>query len=149
MPTLGETMHENPYAPSRVDINATPIEIQAPDGIRKKIRQAWVAGLFSFAITLIFTLMAILGKSIHGFGAWQLLDVAMILGLTFGIYKKSRICATVMLVYFVASKAMLIAETGNVAGHVTSLIFLYFYAQGVYGTFAYHQHVRRMGLGGD
>ncbi|MBN8756444.1 MULTISPECIES: hypothetical protein [Variovorax] len=62
----------------------------------------------------------------------------------FGIYKKSRVCAVLMLGYFAFAKFVLISE-----GHVgasslfMSLVFFYFYVQGVIGTFAYHKHLRQ------
>jgi hypothetical protein len=136
-------MSENPYAPPRAAVGLAPVESLVPDAILKKIRNAWVAGLISAGITLVFTLLAVSGTRLIGFGAWQLLDVALILALAFGIYRKSRVCAIVMFVYFVASKIMLISQTGNASGIVMALIFLYYYALGIQGTFAYHNHIKR------
>jgi len=132
-------MSHNPYAPPDSKVDLAHVEPSVPEPILKKIRNAWVAGLISAGITLVVTLVAISGVSLMGFTAWQLLDVIFILGLTLGIYKKSRVCAVAMLGYFVASKIMLISETGKPSGLVTALIFIYYYWQGVMGTFAYHR----------
>src|SRR3546814_16318433 len=45
------------------------------------------------------------GTEMLGFSAWELFDVALILGLAFGIYKKSRTCAVLMLAYFIVAKS--------------------------------------------
>src|SRR5512137_1150006 len=70
----------------------------------KAIKNAWTAGIISGVLTLIVTIAAMAGYSILGFSALNLLDVAVIGGLTFGIYRKSRTCAVIMLIYFMGSK---------------------------------------------
>jgi serine/threonine-protein kinase len=72
----------------------------------------------------------------------KLIDVALILGLTYGIYRKSRVCALLMLVYFLISKLIMIEHDSKGSGLVMAVIFLYYYVQGVLGTFAYHKHIR-------
>jgi hypothetical protein len=79
------------------------------------------------------------GTEMLGFSAWQLVDVGLIFGLAFGIYKRSRACAVVMLTYFVISKIILMAEAGKPSGVVLSIIFTYYFWQGVSGTFACHK----------
>ena len=106
----------------------------AEEGIKK----AWVAGVISGVFTLIVTAAAMAGYSFMGFSVWNLLDVAVIFGLTFGIYKKSRACAVIMLLYFVGSKIFIWKETGSVSGLPLALILSYYFYQGVTGTFEYH-----------
>jgi serine/threonine-protein kinase len=119
----------------------TPPAIPKP--IADKIKNAWIAGAISGTITLVVTLFAISGSSILGFSAWELLDVALIFGLTFGIYKKSRTCAVLMLIYFLYAKITLIAQNGVASsGIVLALVFIYYFGQGVVGTFQYHKLVR-------
>ncbi len=103
------------------------------------IKKAWVAGVISGVITLIVTAAAMAGYSIMGFTSLNLLDVAFIFGLTFGIYKKSRTCAVLMFVYFVGSKLYLWSETGKVSGLPLALIFGYYFFLGILGAFAYHR----------
>jgi serine/threonine-protein kinase len=138
---MDRTMPVNPYAPPRVDVMLESDEPTVSDAVLKKIRNAWIAGLISTVVTLVFTLLAVAGKKIAGVTPWQFVDVAILIGLTFGIYRKSRTCATVMLVYFVISKIMLFAE-GQRGGLVMAFVFFYFYAQGIQGTFAYHRHAK-------
>jgi len=128
---------ENPYIPPSATV-ADPI-INVPADILKKIRNAWIAALFSAGATLAITLLAMSGMKIMGFSEWELLDVALILGLAIGIYFKSRTCAVLMLVYFVASKIFIMVESGKPTGALMAAVFIYFYWQGVAGTFAYHK----------
>jgi serine/threonine-protein kinase len=129
--------YNNPYiasATSVIDLN-----YDVPEEILKKIKNAWVAALVSATFTLVLTLIAISGTSVLGFSAWEFLDVGLILGLALGIYKKSRTCAVLMLVYFVISKIILMVEAGKPNGIILGLVFIYYYWQGVVGTFAYHK----------
>lgn len=116
---------------------------EVPGEVLKKIKNGWVAGIISGCVTLAVTLLAISGTSILNFSAWELIDVALIFGLTFGIYKKSRTCAVLMLSYFIISKIIIMAETGSPSGIALALVFLYYYFQGMIGTFQYHKLMRR------
>src|SRR3546814_18215970 len=96
---------ENPYsAPVARVSDPETTKIEVPDEILKKIKLGWVAALFSAGVTLAVTLLAMSGTEMLGFSAWELFDVALILGLAFGIYKKSRTCAVLMLAYFIVAK---------------------------------------------
>lgn len=108
---------------------------------RKEIRNACIAGTISGVLTLLVTLIAIAGVHIPGsdFDVWNLVDVVLIFALTFGIYKKNRVCAVLMLVYFVGNTVLIWYESGSLSGLPTTLIFGYFFFQGILGTFAYHR----------
>lgn len=110
-----------------------------PEEILKKIKHAWVAAVVSGCITLVATLVAMSGTDILGFSAWELIDVALIFGLAFGIYRKSRTCAVIMFVYFIASKILITMQTGRPSGIPLALVFGYCFWQGIAGTFAYHR----------
>lgn len=116
----------------------------APQAILAKIKNAWIAGLVAAAITLIVSATSLYGTTIQGFDAWNFVDVALALSLSFGIYKRSRAAAVTMLAYFVISKIVIIVDTGTASGIFVALVFLYFYWQGVVGTFAYHRHIKRL-----
>ncbi|HUJ19713.1 MAG TPA: hypothetical protein VL197_17125 [Nitrospirota bacterium] len=104
------------------------------------IKKAWMAGIISGVLTLIVTLAAMSGHSIMGFTALNLVDAVLIFGLSFGIYKKSRTCAVIMLIYFIGSKIYLWKETGSLAGFPLAALFGYYFYQGVTGTFDYHSN---------
>ena len=113
------------------------------EAAQKKIRGAWGAGCVSTGITLVAMLLAMAGHGVLGMSALNLVDVALLGGLTFGIWRRSRTCAVIMLGYFLASRLLILASPDNGALRVTSipgaLVFLYFYWQGVAGTFAFHR----------
>ena len=114
-----------------------------PADILRNIRNAWVAGVISGCITLIITLLAIAGRSLYGFSGTELVDVVLILGLSFGIYKRSRTCAVLMLEYFIFAKVyMMVGGHLNVMGAFVAVIFLYFYSMGIVGAFQYHRFLR-------
>jgi len=71
------------------------------------------------------------------FGAFA--DIALMAVFTFGVYKNSRVCAILMLVLFVLNKALMWAENGQISGVPVALVFLWFYVQGVIGTFQHHK----------
>lgn len=137
-------MSDDRFAPPSAEVFTPEAAPQVPDAVLKKIRLAWMAGLFSSAVTLVLVLLALSGTSLLGFGMAELVDVALMLGLTFGIYKKSRTCAVLMLLYFLLSKFFLFQQGAIGAGSaVSALLFVYFYVQGVIGTFAYHKHLKQ------
>lgn len=132
-------MQQNPYTPPGTDVSAASEQVEIPDAVLQKIKGAWVAAIISGSITLLVTLVALSGTSMMGFDAWNMLDVVLIFGLAFGIYRKSRTCAVLMFVYFVLSKIVLIGQTGQASGAVLGLVFLYFFGRGVLGTFEFHK----------
>ena len=107
----------------------------------KDIKNAWVAGCIAGALTLAATLWAMSGVKILSFNAFSLIDVAVVVGLAFGIYKKSRVCAVLMLINFLFAKFMLFQESGRTSDIPLILVFVYYYYKGVLGTFSYHKLV--------
>jgi serine/threonine-protein kinase len=93
----------------------------------------------SAGFTLVVTLVAMSGVKVLGFSAWELSDVAFIGGMAYGIYRRSRICAVLMLLYFIASKIIISVTLGRPSGLAMGLVFVYFFWQGVVGTFEYHK----------
>jgi hypothetical protein len=139
----GSSMEEQRFAPPLAvvaDIDSGP---DVPDGTLKKIRQAWIACLVSAAITLVFSLLAMGSGGFAGFGASNLFDVALILAFAYGISRRSRVCAVLMFAYFLLSKYLMFKATGQFGGGILAIVFMWFYGQGVAGTFEYHKLVRR------
>jgi K+-sensing histidine kinase KdpD len=138
-------MDETRFAPPRAFVVEVAPEAPfvAPEAVRQKIRAAWIAALISGVLTLLMTVMAMNGTGMRGFSAANLLDVALIALLGFGIHRRSRICATLMLVYFLVSKYWLYTKTGSFAGAVPAIGFCVAYGAGVVGTFQYHRLRRR------
>lgn len=103
------------------------LEIQTAE---KQIKGAWIAAFISAGVTLLFALLSIGGS---------IFDAILVAGLGFGIMKKSRVCAVIIFVYFLASKIYIWSLAGNVNGWWMALLFLYYFGAGIQGTFTYHR----------
>ena len=66
-------------------------------------------------------------------------DIGLSLVLAFLIYRKSRVSAILMFAYFITSKAMIFVEMRTLSGLVVALVFLYFFAKAIQGSFVYHK----------
>jgi hypothetical protein len=133
------TVAENPYRAPNASLEVVNPE-KTDEGIAKKIRNAWICGLISAGVTIVFILIAVFGgKNFAGIDAWSIGDVVLILGLTYGIYRKSRTCAVLLFAYFVLSKILMWSASGKPDGLLLALVFMWYYAQGIAGTFAYHK----------
>jgi hypothetical protein len=129
-------------SPAAISASDRALTAKAIDAQWKKaIRNACIAGTISGLLTLLVTLIAVAGVHIPGsdFDVWNLLDVFFIFALTFGIYKKNRVCAVLILVYFVGNTVLIWYESGSLSGLPTAIIFVYFFFQGILCTFAYHR----------
>jgi hypothetical protein len=118
----------------------------------REIRGAVKAGLLVGAVTVVYGLIWMDFSLIE-----VVIFLAVFYGLTFGIYKKNRVCSLVMFVsffvntlYAIIVKTSLIINKGDVGFLAGSLIFgliIAFYInvvflQGLRGTFAYHRMLR-------
>ena len=134
-------MDDSRYTPPKASVAdvRNDTEAQVPDAVLKKIRNAWVACIVSGVLTVILAVIAMNGNSMGGHSGYDVIDALFVFGLAFGISRKSRTCAMLMLAYFVLSKYLLFRAYGQVNGLLFGIVFLYFYAMGVQGTFEYHK----------
>jgi hypothetical protein len=110
----------------------------------KQIRHACTAAYLSGSISTILSVIALTGTSILGYSGWNLSDAAIAFGLAYGISKMSRVCAILMFINALLGQILLISS-GNHPGGLgiaVAFLFLYFYAEGIAGTFAYHKALR-------
>jgi hypothetical protein len=136
----GKNMSSNPYLAPQAPLDDVRPTTQVPDAILKKVRNGWIVGVVSGVLTLAITLYVMSGHRFLFFNAWSLIDVALIFGLSFGIYRRSRVCAVLMLAYFIGSKIFIYSQTGfPTGGLIMPLIFCYYFVLGVQGTFLYHR----------
>lgn len=109
----------------------------------KKIKAGWITGVVLGVLTfLIVTVVVWAGVDFLGIGAFMYIDVLIIFGLAFGIFFKSRTCAVLMVIYYIVSKLLMIAEMGapkNIAGLALPIAITIIYIQAVVGTFKYHE----------
>ena len=105
------------------------------------IRMAVTAGIVLGVFTSLLTFMAAvgIGVSVVRFSFWQVMNIAAVFGLTYGVHKKSRASAVVLFVYFVLDKTLALVILGQASGLLLFVAFAYFLFQGVRGTLAYHK----------
>jgi hypothetical protein len=104
-----------------------------------QIKFAFQAGIVYGALTLILVLLSLAGYNFTGLiDASGLIDVFLSFGLSFGIYKKSRVAAVIMLVYCSLSQAWIVIVLKRFPGFL-SWLFLILFLRGVQGTFTYRK----------
>jgi len=105
----------------------------------KHITRAWMAASIQAGLTLILGGLAAVGVFVTpGFDAWVLLDAAILAGLAYGVWKRSRICALLLLTYAIANEVYLaLQETSHFS--IIRLIFIYFYFRGTIQLFREHR----------
>lgn len=135
-------MQESPYTTPDSSLIAPP-EMEVPAEITQKIKRGWIAAIISGVLTIGLIVLSVnsdvLGDLVD---IWTSIDVLLVFTLAFGIYKKSRAATTLMIVYFLASKIWMFAETGQVSGLWISLIFLYIYVHAMMASYQYHALLR-------
>ena len=106
------------------------------------INCACALGALSGLFKLIFIVVSNLGIIDLGFNLYELLDVFLLWGLAFGVYKKSRICAVLLLVFVIISKIYMIIIYGYVCGSTITIVpFALIYFQGIRGTIYYYKNI--------
>ena len=108
----------------------------------KAIKDAAVAGIITIIITLMLTLIYASGAGLAHIDPWNIIDLVVLSGLTYGIYRKNRLCALLMPLYYLSVKTVLWVNEDAFIGVPLALIFTYFFWRGVQGTWAYHKLTR-------
>ncbi|MEJ2354306.1 MAG: hypothetical protein P8Y62_00125 [candidate division WOR-3 bacterium] len=108
---------------------------------KKAIKISWILALVSGGITLIFGIFSKYIQDTVPINAnlGLVLDALIVFGLAFGIYKKSRICAVIMFVYFLNSQFRFTINSRTISNIPLALVFLFYFYQGIRGTFSYHK----------
>lgn len=111
-----------------------------PRLIDSKTAKYFVVSAYSCALFgALMTLLAAFYRA-YGFDLFNLLDVVLFLGLAFGVYKRSRICAIIMFTYHLMNRVPLWNHTHSIEltfGGV-AVPFAVAYLLGILGTFAHH-----------
>tara|TARA_B100000886_G_C20376314_1_gene471904 strand:+ start:143 stop:517 length:375 start_codon:yes stop_codon:yes gene_type:complete len=112
----------------------------------KNIRYGYIAALVSAGITVVLNFLQFDAGDVNLFSDPVVLyDVIIILLLAFGIYKKSRVCAIAMFIYFILGKIFQFQEYASYgidtppSTYLVAVVFIYFYFQAVRGTIAFHK----------
>jgi serine/threonine-protein kinase len=130
----------DPYQPPSASLDVPVGDFEASAEIAKKIKGAWIAALVSAALTLVMILIAVgSGATFMGINAWAFVDIGIILGLAYGVYRKSRTCAVLLFTFFLVEKIAMFASANRVGSVPIALAFIYLYGRGMVGTFQYHR----------
>ena len=110
---------------------------------QKHVRNAWIAGVVNGTLVLIVSLLPLIGITVLDYDLDVLGLAILIYGLTFGIYKRNRICVILL---FLLNIINIFFEL--IIGPITYempvvVAFVYFYFQGVRGTFVYHRLIKK------
>jgi hypothetical protein len=112
----------------------------------KAIKHGVIAGCIVGGITVLITALAMASGASgqdNELAYWNdplmVVDIVLIFALVYGMYKKSRLAAVVMVLYFIGSKVMVSLESGAYTGGIVSLIIVYYFIKATMGTFVYHR----------
>jgi|SRR5437667_12052668 len=110
----------------------------------KHVTRAWMAASISAGLALIFGALAAAGVlGMPGLDAWILVDAAILAALGYGVWKRSRVCALLLLIYGIVNEIYLaLDETAHFS--LLRLVFIYFYFRGTIQLF--RDHRRRAAL---
>ncbi|TVX95094.1 hypothetical protein [Cohnella terricola] len=120
---------------------------------KNKIRNAVIAGVFCSVTTLLMKTFGS-GYLEYEYDWIFYFDLAIPVGLTLGVYRKSRVCAILLFVCYLYSKIIYLISAGPMSGSDTmslvpimmSMGYLYMFGQGISGAFAYHKLKKRNSL---
>lgn len=109
----------------------------------KAIKRAWIAGFLIAFLILAQTFLVLNGVLIFSnqnhSAYFNLFDVIFVVGLSIGIYRKSRECAILLLGYIFLSYILQLYREGTSYFGTVRTIIVYFLYQGILGTFKYKQ----------
>lgn len=109
------------------------------ENVERAVKEAFVASVISAVLTAVISILPLFGKSLLSFNYASLVDAVLILALGWGIKRKSRSCAILLLVYFVIAKIDLAIETSGKNLSFMTFVFFLCYLNGARGAFAYHR----------
>lgn len=118
-------------------------EINDKGSCAKAIKNGGIAAMISAAITTLFGIAGLFTNSDNAeikyyLDPWILVDGLLIVVLGFFIFRKSRIAATLMVIYFAGSKIISWYELGKPTGLLMSIIFFAYYFTAMRGTYIWH-----------
>ena len=113
----------------------------------RQIRNAWISGAVVCSLTtlaaLVISALAPSSEVLPATPFEMLISVVIFGGLTIGVYFKSRTCAVLLCGLFILDKIIMWAATGKMSGALMAFIFIYYFAYGIQGTFAYHKLMKQ------
>jgi hypothetical protein len=109
----------------------------------KKIRRGWISGIVVGCITILAIIISLNSPENstirENFNEWNFIDVVIVFVLSFGIYKKNKTAAILLLVYFLLPKVIDFIETGDAKVLTGGSIFVYFFVEAIRGISEYQK----------
>ena len=118
-------------------------EINDKESCTKAIKNGGIAAMISATITALFGVAGLFTSSDNEeikyyLDPWILVDSFLIVVLGFFIFRKSRVAATLMVIYFAGGKLISWYDLGKATGLLMSLIFFAYYFNAMRGTYIWH-----------
>lgn len=111
------------------------------------IREGWYAGIIICVISIIMLFLGLLLNNPAAFGMenqvfYTIVDVVGIFALSYGLLQKSRLCAVILPLYFLAvrnSPFLALRFPFNIAGLLGILLFTAVFIRSAAAVFKYHK----------
>ena len=118
-------------------------KINDSESCAKAIKNGGIAAMISAAITTVLGIAGLFTSSDNAemkyyLDPWILVDSFLIAVLGFFIFRKSRVAATLMVIYFAGGKIISWYDLGKPTGLLMSLIFFAYYFTAMRGTYIWH-----------
>ena len=118
-------------------------EIDDKESCAQAIKNGGIAAMISATITTLFGVAGFFTSSDNEEMKYYLdpsilIDSFLIVVLGFFIFRKSRVAATLMVIYFVGGKLISWYDLGKASGLFMSLIFFAYYFNAMRGTYIWH-----------
>ena len=105
-----------------------------------RIDRAWLAALVAAALFVIIGLMAVVDTGGMQSADWfNFGDAALVVGLAWGVAKRSRLAAAILLFHLLLVEGILWSHSHSLTSALALLIFGALYTYGLLGTLEYHQ----------
>ena len=118
----------------------TIIKSEKPD-YEKKIRRGWIAGIVAGGFSLLLTIASLNTPADSGmreyFNEWTFIDITIVFGLSYGVFRKNKISAILLLVFSIVPKIIAFFTTGDLKALSGGAIFIYFFVEALRGILDY------------
>ena len=113
--------------------------ISSFEDAERRLDRAWYAALIAATFDFVIGAMAILGtRTFTLAAAVYAAGVILMLALAYGVASHSRVAAVLLLVVGILRTGFEL-NLGGIVRVLLSAVFVYLYARGVQGAFAYHR----------
>jgi hypothetical protein len=116
-------------------------------GAAGAIRNGTVAAVLSASVTALVAITALVApsrtsSSLSVVQPGNLFDVGLVLGLAYGLHRRSRVCAFLLFAYALANSVFVAVVSKGLSGLPIQLILLYFFGKAARATLILHRSAR-------